>query len=406
MSLFTPNTDHIESFYEKSKFTLAWRICMLFGIIFIFLSIAFITASLKELLTYVFCTFISVVSLVYMERTKKSQFIYFFLSIIGTALAAYTMNTFLEIIHYGDVLWIILIVVFAFFGLGVKYGLVFLAANMCTIIYYSLFTVNVNVTEIIPLSFIGKISLAVEMIAAMLAISYVIYQFVIFHNYTYHELSTANDELQVQNTIISNQNLEKTTLVQEVHHRVKNNLQIIVSLLRLQKKEIKSDEAKIQFSEAINRIMVMSSIHQKLYKDKSFTQIVLKDYLTELTDDIVSLSASTEKVKITIESDIENIGLKTIVPLGLIVNELVSNSIQHGFAGNEKGTVDMVIESIDSGHFKLIYKDNGSWIEPDESYSSFGLELISILASQLEGSYERKNDDNGTGYYFNFKNLD
>lgn len=406
MSLFTPNTEQIEGYYQKGKFTLAWRLCMLFCFVFTILSLAFITAPLREMLVFMFCTLIAIVSLVYLKRTKKAQFIYFFISISGTIIAGYTLNFFLETIHYGDVLWIVLIIVFSFYGLGVKYGIVVLTANLSTVIYYCIFTINTNFIELIPLTDIGKTSLAFEMVGAIISITYVIYQFVIFHNYTYNELLTANTELKAQNIIISNQNNEKTTLVQEVHHRVKNNLQIIVSLLRLQKNEIKSDEAKIQFSEAISRVMVMASIHQKLYKDKSFTQIILKDYLTELTNDIVSLSSSNEKVKISIDSNIKSIGLNTIVPLGLIINELVSNSIQHGFSQSIKGFIEVSVKIKSNNHFELIYRDSGKWIEPIESYSSFGLELISILVSQLEGVYERKNNDNGTTYYFSLKNLD
>ena len=350
MSLFTPNTDRVEGYYQKGKFTLAWRLCMLFCFVFSILSLAFISAPLKELLVFMLCTLIAVASLVYLKRTKKAQFIYFFISISGTIIAGYTMNFFLESIHYGDVLWIVLIIIFSFYGLGIKYGLVVLTTNLATIIYYCLFTINTNFIDLIPLANVGKISLAFEMVGATILISYVVYQFVIFHNYTYHELLTANTELKAQNIIISNQNNEKTTLVQEVHHRVKNNLQIMVSLLRLQKNEMKSDEAKEQFTEAISRVMVMASIHQKLYKDKSFTKIILKDYLTELTNDIVNLSSSHEKVKIIIDSDIKKIGLNTIVPLGLIINELVSNSIQHGFSENGKGIINLAIKVKNNKH--------------------------------------------------------
>jgi len=169
---------------------------------------------------------------------------------------------------------------------------------------------------------------------------------------------------------------------------------------------LKSDEAKKQFSEAINRVMVMASIHQKLYKDKSYTQVVAKDYFTELTSDIITLSSSFKEVEIIIESELENIGLNTIVPLGLIVNELVSNSIQHAFSINKRGSIQILITSNVTNTFKLTYKDNGSWTEPANTYSSFGLELIDILTSQLDGKCERTSTISGTEYSFNLKNLD
>jgi len=362
--------------------------------------------SIDQSVAFLTCSIISIGSLAYLKRTKNYKLIYYLIAFCGCIIAAITLNALDEILHIGNFIWQILIIMFTFFGLGKKPGLIVSAVVIINITYYFLFSVEHNIHHITNLTLPVRIKLIVELITTILSVAYLIYQFVIIHDHANKELQLANESLRKQNKVITQKNKENITLVQEVHHRVKNNLQIIISLLRLQKNELKSDEAKKQFSEAINRVMVMASIHQKLHKDKSYTQVVAKDYFTELTSDIITLSSSFKEVEIIIESELENIGLNTIVPLGLIVNELVSNSIQHAFSINKRGSIQILITSNVTNTFKLTYKDNGSWTEPANTYSSFGLELIDILTSQLDGKCERTSTISGTEYSFNLKNLD
>lgn len=381
---------------------------IIFAVLFSMLTIIAFTSSYnnEQGTAFSICVIIALGSLIYLKKTQDYHRIYYFIAISCSIMVSITLNCITDVLQIGNFLWQVLIIMVTFFGLGKKAGIAVSIFMLFNIIFYFTFTVENNMANISNLSLAVRIGLIIESITAISAIVYLTHQFVIVHDYANKELQLANESLKQQNKVITQKNKENITLVQEVHHRVKNNLQIIVSLLRLQKNEIKNTETQKQFSEAINRIMVMSSIHQKLYQDKSFTQIAPKDYLTELTNDIIRLSSNPERIKISIESDVKIVGLKTIVPLGLIVNELVSNSIQHAFSNLEIGSILMKISSVSTSQFKLTYKDNGTWIEPAESYSSFGLELIDILTSQLEGNYHRKNDDSGTEYSFNIKNLD
>jgi two-component sensor histidine kinase len=179
-------------------------------------------------------------------------------------------------------------------------------------------------------------------------------------------------------------------------------LQIIISLLRLQKEDLISDEAKTHFNEAINRIMVMSLIHKKLYQEKELAHISIESYLTELATDINSISNLGFPVNFNVSSKIDQVGLKTIVPLGLLVNELISNSVKHAFTKMEKGTINIEIKNFNANSFKLIYNDDGTWVEPNKENPSFGLELISILTSQLEGECSKIDSE----FIFTLKNLD
>jgi two-component sensor histidine kinase len=408
LNILTPNTDKNSNFYAKGKFLLAWRLFIIFGLLFSILTITAFTSSynIQQGLAFSICLLIALGSLIYLKKTQNYNNIYYFIAFSCSLIVAVTLNGIDDVFHYGNFLWQILIIMVTYFGLGKKAGAIVSVFMILNITYYFVFSLENNLANITDLSLPIRIGLIIETVIALSAIVYLTSQFVVVHDHANKELQLANESLKQQNKIITLKNKENITLVQEVHHRVKNNLQIIVSLLRLQKNEIQNIETQKQFTEAINRIMVMSSIHQKLYQDKSFTQIAPQDYLTELTNDIIKLSSNPESVEINITSEIKIVGLKTIVPLGLIVNELVSNSIQHAFSDKKKGSIHMLITAKENDEFKLIYKDNGTWIEPAESYSSFGLELIDILASQLDGGYERKNDISGTEYNFNLKNLD
>ena len=402
MHIFTPYTDNLANFYEKGKFILVWRLTLLFGVVFTLLTIIFSGTDTDEAYVYSICTIIAFLALLYLKIVKKSRPVYFFLAITGMTITFYTSNYYPELMHISDFIWLIMIVLFSFFGLGKKYGLLFLGIAIFIILYFTFFSVNTNIQHAVPLDQSSKIGLALELSIATFSIAYIMYQFLDLHEFSYSGLSIANKELKQQNAIIKKQNTEKTTLVQEVHHRVKNNLQIIISLLRLQKGELKNEESKKQFTEAINRIVVMASIHKKLYKDQSFTEVEIENYLRELIEDIITLSALDYKIAISIHSDIKKLSVKTTVPLGLLINELVSNSIQHGFTKKTDSKISIRIEQKQNSTFQLGYSDNGIWINPNEETASFGLELIEILTTQLDGKYKREIDSEGTHYLFDF----
>ena len=402
MSLFTPNTERIYNLNDKGKYLLAWRLMLLFGVSFTLLMLISFSASMKEGEVYLICVIISIMSLAYLKKTQKFKFIYFFLAFSGSLLAFFTLNFFNEILHIGDFLWLVLIIMFTFFGLGTRSGFVVSSFVLLNVVYYFSYSVENNVKQLVDMSLSVRIGLIIEISTAILSIMYLIYQFVLIHDNSNKELSLANKSLRDQNELIKQSNIEKTALIQEVHHRVKNNLQIIISLLRLQSNEIESLEAKTSLSEAINRIMVMSLIHQKLYGKKSLSKIDLKEYLNDLIIDINKVY-SDNIVNIKIVTNY-NVGLKTIVPLGLLFNELVTNSFKHGFSNVEDGEISILIKQKLGKDFEVYYSDNGNWIEPKGN--SFGLELLEIMTNQLEGHFEKIKETNKTTFIFFIKDID
>ncbi|MGY8927241.1 MAG: sensor histidine kinase, partial [Flavobacteriales bacterium] len=199
-----------------------------------------------------------------------------------------------------------------------------------------------------------------EVAFAFLIISYLLQQFIKLQQHSENELKIFNDNLEEQNNIILTKSKDNETLIKEIHHRVKNNLQIIISLLRMQSNEMKTSEGEAEFKEAINRIMAMSLIHQRLYANKEISKIDLQSYIEELTNDLINtFSIYDNKIELIIDVKIIDINLNTIVPLGLLINELVSNSIKHGISESEQFEINIQIQK-DSDTYRFNYSDTGN----------------------------------------------
>ncbi|TND10123.1 MAG: signal transduction histidine kinase [Bacteroidetes bacterium] len=203
---------------------------------------------------------------------------------------------------------------------------------------------------------------------------------------------------------------EKEVLLKEVHHRVKNNLQVISSLLNLQSSFIEDKAAKGKFYDSIDRIKSMALLHEMLYRSKDLSGIRLQDYLDNLVDSLLnSYSLVKGKVKTVIAVTVKNdrLHLDKAVPFGLLINELVTNALKYAFEGRAAGeiTICLTEEPGDREHFYCLeVKDNGIGLPADisiEQPKTLGLELVAALASQLDGIYTVERS-NGTRYSFLF----
>ena len=148
--------------------------------------------------------------------------------------------------------------------------------------------------------------------------------------------------------------------------------------------------------------MTMAIIHRKLYQSDDLSQVNMDDYIKELIDEILSSHSSDRNITTTITTNNIFIGLKTVVPLGLLLNELLSNSFKHAFNNEKSGEINIELATINNTEFKMIYNDNGAWQTPIENHHQFGLELVETLTEQMDGSYQRENSE----YRFKLKNLD
>ena len=213
-------------------------------------------------------------------------------------------------------------------------------------------------------------------------------------------LQIQNDELK--RTLISKE--EKEILLKEVHHRVKNNLQIINSMIRLQSSFMNAKNYKEKLMETENRIRSMALIHEKLYKTGNLASLGVKNYIEELSFNIIeSYENHNVKIKLTFDLEEKEYVIDTLIPIGLIINEVLSNALKHAFYEREQGTVAISLHSNEKNTIMIIKDDGlGADLTLDElKEDSLGLELILSLTDQLDGELVLNTED-GFQYKFIF----
>lgn len=200
---------------------------------------------------------------------------------------------------------------------------------------------------------------------------------------------------------------EKEVLLREIHHRVKNNLQIIVSLLSLQTQHVEDEEVLDILTQSQNRVKSMAMLHEKLYESPDLTHINFKYYVEKLVTDLFySYSVEVGTIKPVITNMDLDMGIDTAIPCGLIINELVTNSIRYAFPDGRKGTVTVEFGK-NEDEFFLKVADNGIGISKDikpDSPQTLGLQLVENLVNQLDGTIT-SDINNGTNFTIKFKEL-
>ncbi|MFI5141614.1 MAG: sensor histidine kinase, partial [Bacteroidia bacterium] len=196
-------------------------------------------------------------------------------------------------------------------------------------------------------------------------------------------------------------------LFKEVHHRVKNNLQVITSLLNLQKGYINDKKILDIFQDCQNRVYAMAAIHEKLYEHNALTNINFNDYIKNLITQLIDTYQLKFNVKYNLEVDIDVLDIDTLIPVGLLTNEIISNSLKHAFTNiNENPVITFKLLKISQHSFSMLIGDNGmgSTVGLDDNHTSFGMELIKILVAQLHGTINQI-QGKGTMYQINFSSL-
>ncbi len=196
-------------------------------------------------------------------------------------------------------------------------------------------------------------------------------------------------------------------LIKEIHHRVKNNLQVVASLLRLQSETIEDEKLQQVFGQSQSRVASMALIHEKLYKGDDLAEIDIGQYIKELFAELIQLNNVRDSIRYqtTVDKGIA-LDLDTMVPLGLVLNELITNSFKHAFPGRDQGMINLLLHRVADNEFELIYSDNGVGI-PQEKLSSegatLGMSLIDSLVEQLNGYLTVESDGDGTRYHIRFR---
>lgn len=398
---FIKSQRNIENPFDRAKFAIARNLSYATVVVFSTVSLLMMNEEPPILTFYLASAIMALLGAIYLMFSKNYRVVYLGMTLGASIVIQYVANFGDHILHYSGFLWLCFATVYGYLGLGKKIGTLFFILNSIGIAYFFLNHFDENLIYIQQEISNYNIVIMVEVISVLTMLSYMIFHFVDFHENALSKLEDANDDLEKQNELIMIQNEEKTILVKEIHHRIKNNLQIIISLLRMQREETVTEESEESFTEAINRIMTMSLIHQKLYKEEELSKIDLKSYIEQLVEDLISVSFWNDKVKLQVETNIEHMGLDMVVPLGLLINELVSNTLKYAFI--ETGGGEIKIRLNQSGpSYGFAYFDNGIWREPDDQSSGFGSELIDILTEQLNGT-KKLNVENGTSYNFTLR---
>jgi PAS domain S-box-containing protein len=226
------------------------------------------------------------------------------------------------------------------------------------------------------------------------------------------ELAEANDNLmaeiaerrRAEEKVLASLR-EKEILLKEVHHRVKNNLQIISSLLDLQSYSLSDAQARSFFRDSQERIKTMALVHEQLYKSKDLSYIEFGDYLRNLAASLAcSFIGSSERIAVTVETDAFALDIDEAIPCGLIVNELISNALKHAFPDDCDGEISVICRSDSDGLVTLDVSDNGAGIPPDidiRTTETLGLQIVNMLTNQLRGTIDLERT-NGTLFRIRF----
>jgi two-component sensor histidine kinase len=323
--------------------------------------------------------------LIIFKKFRSTWWSSLFICSITSALVCANINFNTTEIHLSEPFWMIVIVVFAVFMMGVKWGVFFCMVLMTGFIFFVVGTLEKDLRTVLDSIGPGRYFLVVEITAALFTLIYILSMFVITTKRSERALLKVNNDLGAQNQLVNRQNAEITVLLKEIHHRVKNNLQVITSLLRLQSTLIKDRKSRKVFEDAQYRVQAIALIHQRMYQSAELSDIDPNVYFKALANDLLRQHVTTQTITLRVDVHLPDWEKDMVVPLGLLLNELIANSVEHGDLGTEGLIVIRLVHCGD--YIELHYSDNGKGFTQDHT-TGFGLELIETLSAQLNGGLE------------------
>jgi two-component sensor histidine kinase len=219
-----------------------------------------------------------------------------------------------------------------------------------------------------------------------------------------HDLHISIDNLTKTQSELSSKNDENVLLLKEIHHRVKNNLEVVSSLIALQSAQINDPAIQEAMQASQNRVASMGILHQKLYQSEHLAFIEMKNYFMHLTENILDSYSSAGKVEVEFDMEKIDLDIDTAVPIGLIVNELMTNALKYAFPQGQIGKIKLSLLNLGNETLKLIISDNGIG-KPLNALpigTGFGTQLVDLLTKQLGGKLTQ-NIENGTQITIQFK---
>lgn len=392
-------------FFDEAGYILAYRMALFLSAVLGVLGLILIVDyGFKYSVLSFIGFFVVLISFVHIRKTGKYKSFALYFNLFGAIMCLITLFGIQGQPHLIDGLWMIINILFTFMSVGKSWGVFIALVHGISLSSFYFFTFNSQIPMIHDLTNGQLFGVSINVFFCFMIVIYLSYQNITTNRFAQNNLNEAREKLQIQFDTINKQNEEMTMMLKEIHHRVKNNLQVITSLLRLQSRELENEEAISKFQETTNRVIAMSMIHEKMYQSEELSKINIEEYFNSLSRDLLNSYQVAFPIEIKIYCSIETLGMRPIVPLALIFNELLSNSLKYAFCESQEAKIDIKLQKMDQDNFVLTYQDNGTWKIPTRQ-DSFGMELIEALTEQLEGTMSFS-DTPVTKYLFEFPNLD
>ena len=343
---------------------------------------------------------LNLINLQYFKSHKKILPTFNFSSILGL------ISSFIVTLYSGGIhspfIFMIPLVAFGGFINSSRYGKIYL--NVIIVLIILLFTQTIPELKITE-NFVPESSSAVfSLVAVLFSV------FVLGNTFGKSLLKTYN-ALYTSKKVMANEIHEKENLLKEVHHRVKNNLQTVSSLLSLQSRNTESRPMKGLLKGTQNRVIAMAMVHEMLYMRKDISHIEYKSYVQELSEYLIrSIKGIDNNINLIIDIPDIKLGIDTAIPLGLLINESLTNALKYGIEGDEEGDINIKLQkdSEKENCYILDIGDNGIGFPETINYKntkSLGLKLIHNLTRQLRGTIERDASKKGTNYIIKFQEI-
>ena len=244
----------------------------------------------------------------------------------------------------------------------------------------------------------------VVVVLALLGVGFVVHYRSCIRSRNNRQLAAKNRELAQKNELIQSQSEEKALLLKEVHHRVKNNLQIISSLLNLQTREEQDRQVLEAVKESQNRVKTMALLHEKLYQNQTLSSIHMQEYMNQLAQFLKNSYQQDKEIQVLVDAGNITLDVNTAVPVGLITNELLSNALKHAFEKQKEGLIQVTLREKAAGKLELKIQDNGVGLDQTMNFdnlSSLGLKLVHTLTRQINGQLTVESEK-GTTFAISF----
>lgn len=348
-------------------------------------------------------TIVMIGSCLFLLRKTKNYRLVSKIGVTGATITLITVLFTVEGLHLATPIWMMNCIVFTYLILEKFWGGLITLLNFGAVNVYLLTVFDDRMNSRFLIGTSDSYIFIVEFTVQAAALGYMLHVFLNASQTVQRNLTDSHRQVTDQNQLISGQKKQIEVMLKEIHHRVKNNLQIISSLLKLQNDSLEEDKsANLAMQEAVNRVNTMAMIHERMYKTDTFKQFDLNSYIENLVAYICDSYPIGTPVKAYMEVENFDVSTDTMVPLAMMINELTSNSIRHAFDRQEKPKIELKIALSDNVQFDFTYSDNGNWKDNTES---FGSEIIAAMTEQLEGSKTLETNEEGTTYRFRLKRL-